>query len=214
MSDTLPDRRASTRAASSTTRSCWSAASASASMAPSGRTSRSTASRKAGSETAVGKTLDRRGQPMTIKLKGKVEPICRSRDRWRGGAVPPLGNSSGEPAGRSRQPRPIMPRSSVFASTAPSQRRSRRSRDVNRSPWSSSSGSSVSRSAPARTLKARDTRRRCAASASAGRPRTRSRTGRTPAACRRGGVACRRPSACRRRGRGSGTPSARRRPRG
>ena len=27
--------------------------------------------------TAVGKTLDRRGQPMTIKLKGKVEPYFK-----------------------------------------------------------------------------------------------------------------------------------------
>ena len=28
--------------------------------------------------TSVGKTLDRRGQPLTIKLKGKVEPYVRS----------------------------------------------------------------------------------------------------------------------------------------
>ena len=29
---------------------------------------------------AVGKALDRRGQPMTMKLKGKVEPYLRGED--------------------------------------------------------------------------------------------------------------------------------------
>ncbi len=54
--------------------------------------------------TAVGKTLDRRGQPMTIKLKGQVEPYLKpvAAD----GASTPTGadagggaqgNSSGEP---------------------------------------------------------------------------------------------------------------------
>jgi Protein of unknown function (DUF3297) len=30
--------------------------------------------------TAIGKTLDRRGQPMTIKLKGIVEPFFKTPD--------------------------------------------------------------------------------------------------------------------------------------
>jgi hypothetical protein len=29
---------------------------------------------------AVGKTMDRRGKPMTVKLKGKVEPFLRGPD--------------------------------------------------------------------------------------------------------------------------------------
>lgn len=42
--------------------------------------------------TAIGKTLDRRGQPLTVKLKGKVEPYLKD-------AAPeaPQGSSSGAP---------------------------------------------------------------------------------------------------------------------
>jgi len=51
--------------------------------------------------TAVGKTLDRRGQPMTIKLKGKVEPYLKPAATdgaaAPAGAAAAQGNSSGEP---------------------------------------------------------------------------------------------------------------------
>lgn len=39
--------------------------------------------------TAIGKTLDRRGQPLTVKLKGKVEPYLKDAAPAAAGAPPP-----------------------------------------------------------------------------------------------------------------------------
>ena len=51
--------------------------------------------------TAIGKTLDRRGQPLTVKLKGKVEPYLKDAAApAEGGAeagTAVQGNSSGAP---------------------------------------------------------------------------------------------------------------------
>jgi hypothetical protein len=42
--------------------------------------------------TAIGKTLDRRGQPLTVKLKGKVEPYLKDA-----ATAESQGSSSGAP---------------------------------------------------------------------------------------------------------------------
>ena len=67
------------RAARTTTPRCWRATSASASRAPRRPTSRSIASARTGSGVAAGKALDRYGNPLTIKLTGKVEPYFKDK---------------------------------------------------------------------------------------------------------------------------------------
>ena len=43
--------------------------------------------------TAIGKTLDRRGQPLTVKLKGKVEPYLKDAAPASADAPPPDANN-------------------------------------------------------------------------------------------------------------------------
>ena len=59
------------------------AASASGSGASSGATSRNIASSEAWIRAAAGKALDRRGQPLVIKMTGTVEPYFLNREQVR-----------------------------------------------------------------------------------------------------------------------------------
>ena len=71
----LPTAFRSTRAARFSTASCFAAASESASRARSGTDVEEYCVSEGWIRVAAGRSMDRYGQPMTIKLKGEVEPF-------------------------------------------------------------------------------------------------------------------------------------------
>ena len=75
----------------------WSAASASCSTARSARTSANTASARAGSASPPASPKDRFGQPMTLKLKGKVEPYDKGEAAGETGADVGESGAAGPP---------------------------------------------------------------------------------------------------------------------